>query len=51
VRITRAQLIRFGAALALVAGYTDLATGGLTVAPLLLIAAYFVLVPAALLAQ
>lgn len=48
---TRAQLTRWGAAIALLAGYIDLVAGGLTLAPVLLVGAYFVLVPAALLAR
>ncbi len=34
---------------AIVAGYFDLARGGETIAPILLVAGYFVLVPAAIL--
>lgn len=33
----------------LLAGYIDLARGGATIAPILLVAGYFVLVPAAIL--
>lgn len=40
----------WGIALAtIVAGYVDLARGGATIAPILLVAGYFVLVPAAIL--
>lgn len=40
----------WGIALAtIVAGYFDLARGGETIAPILLVAGYFVLVPAAIL--
>lgn len=40
---------RAAAAVALTIGYADLARGGLTLAPILLVIAYFVLVPKALL--
>jgi hypothetical protein len=49
--VTRAQLYRGVAVFALVAGYADLAHGGLTFAPLLLAAAYIVFLPLALLAR
>lgn len=42
-------MLRAAAAAALLFGYTDLARGGITVAPLLLVLAYAVLVPAVLL--
>jgi hypothetical protein len=47
----RVHLLRWTAAAALVAGYSSLAAGGVTLAPLLLVAAYFILVPLALLAR
>ena len=50
-RLTRVHPFRWAAALVLVAGYADLAAGGMTVAPLLLVAAYLALVPLALLAR
>lgn len=50
-RLTRAQLLRCTAALALVAGYADLVAGGLTLGPVLLAVAYLALVPVALLAR
>jgi len=50
-RPTRAQLFRWVAAISLLAGYADLANGGLTLAPVLLTAAYVVLVPLALLTR
>ena len=45
----RAQILRVAAAMALLLGYTDLARGGITVAPVLLVIGYVVLVPAAML--
>ena len=45
----RALLLRLVAGLALVVGYVDLIRGGITVAPLLLVTGYVVLVPLALL--
>lgn len=45
----RAQLVRAAAAIALTLGYIDLARGGITVSALLLVVAYFALVPASLL--
>lgn len=44
-----AQVLRAFAAAALLFGYTDLVLGGTTVAPLLLVAGYVVLVPAVIL--
>jgi hypothetical protein len=47
---TRKASIRWGAAtLVLVLGYADLARGGVTVAPILLVLGYCVLVPLAIL--
>lgn len=45
----RAQILRVAAAMALLLGYTDLARGGITAAPVLLVIGYVVLVPAAML--
>jgi hypothetical protein len=50
-RPARARLLRWSAALVLVAGYSALVAGGLTLAPVLLVVGYFVLVPLALLAR
>jgi hypothetical protein len=50
VSARRAPLVASVAAVVLCAGYADLAAGSLTVAPLLLVAGYLVLVPLALLA-
>jgi len=47
----RTWLLRWLAALALLAGYLDLFAGGLTLAPMLLVVGYLVLVPVALLAR
>jgi hypothetical protein len=44
----RAAALRAAAAAALLMGYADLARGGLTVAPVLLVVGYLILVPAAL---
>ena len=44
-----AQILRVAAAIALLLGYTDLARGGITAAPVLLVIGYVVLVPAAML--
>ena len=44
-----AQLMRAAAAAALLIGYTDLVRGGTTVAPLLLVIGYMLLVPAVIL--
>ena len=46
---TRGLLWWGAAAVALLAGYADLARGGETIAPLLLVAGYCVLVPLAIL--
>ncbi len=52
MRITHRKLaLRAAAAAALLAGYADLARGGLTAAPLLLVLGYLVLVPLVLLAD
>ena len=45
----RTRTLRWSAALVLVAGYLDLIAGGATIAPMLLVAGYLVLVPLALL--
>ncbi len=42
-------MLRVAAATALLFGYTDLAGGGITAAPLLIVLAYAVLVPAVIL--
>jgi len=47
----RAHGVRALAAVTLIVGYADLVRGGVTVAPLLLVAGYVVLVPLALLAE
>lgn len=47
----RARLLRWSAAVVLLAGYVDLVAGGLTLAPMLLVAGYLVFVPLALLAR
>ena len=47
----RARLLQLSAVLVLLAGYIDLAMGGLTLAPLLLVVGYLLLVPLALLAR
>jgi hypothetical protein len=44
----RAPVLRLLAVVVLAAGYADLARGGLTAAPLLLVTGYLVLVPLAL---
>ena len=44
-----AHLLRAAAAAALLIGYTDLVRGGTTVAPLLLVVGYVMLVPAVIL--
>lgn len=44
-----AQLMRAAAAAALLIGYADLVRGGMTVAPLLLVIGYVILVPAVIL--
>jgi hypothetical protein len=44
----RAHALRAAAAAALLLGYADLVRGGLSVAPVLLVAAYLILIPAAL---
>jgi hypothetical protein len=47
---SRASLLWWGAAaLTLLAGYADLAVGGITIAPVLLVVGYCVLVPLAIL--
>jgi hypothetical protein len=45
----RARVVHLLTILTLAAGYADLARGGLTVAPVLLVAGYVILVPLALL--
>jgi hypothetical protein len=45
----RAHIMRAAAAAALLIGYTDLVLGGMTVAPLLLVIGYVLLLPAAIL--
>ena len=47
--VRRAHVLRAAAAAALAIGYIDLARGGITVAPLLIVFGYAVLVPAAIL--
>jgi hypothetical protein len=47
----RGALLRAAAAIALILGYADLVRGGITLAPVLLVAAYAVLVPIAILEQ
>jgi hypothetical protein len=44
-----AQLMRAAAAAALLIGYTDLVGGGTTIAPVLLVIGYVLLVPAVIL--
>jgi hypothetical protein len=44
----RAAALRAAAVAVLLMGYADLARGGLTVAPVLLVVGYLILVPAAL---
>jgi hypothetical protein len=44
-------VLRWSAALVLLVGYAGLASGGVTLAPTLLVAGYLVLVPLALLAR
>ena len=41
----RARIVRSAAILLIFVGFTDLARGGITVAPLALVAGYLVLVP------
>ena len=45
----RDTLLRSAAAVTLLLGYTDLVVGGHTLGPVLLVASYLVLIPAALL--
>ena len=45
----RARVLRTAAAAVLVLGYADLVRGGITLAPVALVLAYLVLVPAAIL--
>ena len=47
--VRRAHVLRAVAAAALLFGYTDLARGGITVAPVLLVVGYAALVPAVIL--
>ena len=51
IRPGRVTLLRLTVLLALLAGYLDLAAGGLTLAPILLVASYVVLVPLAILVR
>ena len=46
----RAGVLRAAAAVVLAAGYLDLILGGVTAAPVLLVAGYIVLVPIAIMA-
>lgn len=48
-RRTRAMMYWGGALLVLALGYADLARGGETIAPILLVAGYVILVPLAIL--
>jgi hypothetical protein len=50
-RTARVHALRWSAALVLLAGYAALAAGSVTLAPLLLVAGYVVLVPLALLVR
>ena len=50
-RLGRVHLLRCSAALVLIAGYGALAAGSMTLAPLLLVVGYMVLVPLALLVR
>ena len=47
--VRRAHVLRAAAAVVLLIGYTDLARGGITAAPLLIVLGYAVLVPAVIL--
>jgi hypothetical protein len=47
----RAHGVRFAAAIALALGYADLVRGGITAAPVLLVAGYVLLVPLAILGE
>jgi hypothetical protein len=47
----RAHGVRLAAALALLCGYGDLVRGGITAAPVLLVIAYLLLVPLAILGE
>ena len=47
----RAHGVRLAAALALLFGYGDLVRGGITAAPVLLVIAYLLLVPLAILGE
>jgi hypothetical protein len=49
VQRRRGALLRAAAAMSLLLGYADLARGGITLAPVLLVAAYGFLVPFAIL--
>ncbi|MEO6525433.1 MAG: hypothetical protein ABIP93_02290 [Gemmatimonadaceae bacterium] len=49
--VRSAHVVRALAAASLLVGYLDLVRGGVTLAPLLLVAGYVVLVPIALLAD
>jgi hypothetical protein len=51
-QVSRAVMMWWGAALLTLAlGYADLARGGITVAPILLVLGYCVLIPRAILAK
>ena len=47
----RAPIVRAAAAILIAIGYVDLVRGGVVIAPLVLVAAYLVLVPLAFLAE
>ena len=47
--VRRAHVLRGAAAAALAIGYIDLVRGGITLAPLLIVLGYAVLIPAAIL--
>ena len=49
--VRRAHGVRAAAAVALALGYADLARGGISVAPVLLVIAYVVLVPLVILGE
>jgi hypothetical protein len=51
IRHGRITLLRLAVLLTLLAGYLELAAGGLTLAPILLVASYVVLVPLAILVR
>jgi hypothetical protein len=47
----RAHVLRAAAAISLIAGYADLARGGIVVAPLLLVLGHLALIPLAVLVR